>query len=419
MRRALIAAVLLLAAGPPATAVAYDDAGYLAYADRMQERLDPLWDEGSGQYRPGPGGVDALVNSLLLLTHSVAAQEGHTGPARNDHRARLIARALVSPPVFIERPAAHPAAGSQTHVPGWTSSMGNAEAGQHLVFDAEIVDGLVHAWKARRALGLSDETAAKIADRIHRVASSRFWRWPTMRLNQVNWYALMYAADATVTGRPGLLRRDLRAQLARFVARAQLRRRDALPVPPARRGLRPLQPRFGRVREHRALAPALLQPGAARRDGPALARGPQPGPALGAPRDRRLLDPRRLPQLGHRPRVRALAPGEEARARPAGADRDRADPQPAAGERVGAVGEVRCSTAGCSSTSGCRWGRAGCPIPCCSSSSRSRRASGARGSPPRGWRRTPPARSRPGSGACARPPRRRCTRSTPTSAASR
>ena len=60
MRRALIAALLLLAAGPPATALAYDDAGYLGYADRMQERLDPLWDEGTGQYRPGPGGVDAL-----------------------------------------------------------------------------------------------------------------------------------------------------------------------------------------------------------------------------------------------------------------------------------------------------------------------------------------------------------------------
>ena len=98
--------------------------------------------------------------------------------------------------------------------------MWSTDAGQHLVFDAEIVDGLVHAWKARRALGLSDETAAKIADRIHRVASSRFWRWPTIRLNQVNWYALMYAADATVTGRPGLLRRDLRGQLARFVAGA-------------------------------------------------------------------------------------------------------------------------------------------------------------------------------------------------------
>jgi hypothetical protein len=218
LRRALVLVPLLVVAGPPATALAYDDAGYLAYADRMQERLDPLWDEGSGQYRPGPGGVDALINSLLLLTHSVAAQQGHAGPARNDHRARLIARALVSPPVFIERRSAHPAPGSQTHAPGWTSSMWSADAGQHLVFDAEIVDGLVHAWKARRALGLSDETAAKIADRIHRVASSHFWRWPTIRLNQVNWYALMYAADATVTGRPGLLRRDLRGQLARFVA---------------------------------------------------------------------------------------------------------------------------------------------------------------------------------------------------------
>ena len=217
LRRALLLAVVLLAAGPPTAAPAYDDAGYLAYADRMQERLDPLWHEESGQYRPGPGGVDALVNSLLLLTHSVAAQQGHTGPARNDHRARLIARALVSPPVFIERPSARPRPGSQTHAPGWTSSMWSSDAGQHLVFDAEIADGLVHAWKARRALGLSDETAARIADRIHRVASSRFFRWPSIRLNQVNWYALMYAADATVTGRPGLLRRDLRGQLARFV----------------------------------------------------------------------------------------------------------------------------------------------------------------------------------------------------------
>ena len=51
LRRALLAALLLLAAGPPAAALAYDDAGYLAYADRMQERLDPLWNEES---RPVP-----------------------------------------------------------------------------------------------------------------------------------------------------------------------------------------------------------------------------------------------------------------------------------------------------------------------------------------------------------------------------
>jgi hypothetical protein len=99
--------------------------------------------------------------------------------------------------------------------------MYSADANQHLVYDATIADGLVHAWKARRALDLPDETVRMIADCIHRVATSRFWRWPTIRLNQVNWYALMYAADATVTGRSALLRRDLRGQLAHFVATAR------------------------------------------------------------------------------------------------------------------------------------------------------------------------------------------------------
>ena len=119
--------------------------------------------------------------------------------------------------MFVARLPRPAAPGSQQHAPGWSASM-DGLTDQHLVYDAEIVDGLVHAWKARKALDLPDETARKIADRIHRVAHSRFWRWPAMRLNQVNWYALVYAADATVTGRPALLRRDLRAQLARFAA---------------------------------------------------------------------------------------------------------------------------------------------------------------------------------------------------------
>jgi hypothetical protein len=218
--RALLCALPLLAYAASSTtpAFAYDDAGYLAYADRMQERLDPLWNEAGGEYQPGPGGVDALVNAMCLLTHSVAAQEGHSGPARNDHRARLVAKALVSSPVFIEHPAPRPKPGSQTHAPGWTSSMYSATAGQHVMYDAQIVDGLVHAWKARTALGLSHELADQIADRIHRTARSRFWRWPSIRLNQVNWYALIYAADATVSGDPTLLRHDLHAQLARFVS---------------------------------------------------------------------------------------------------------------------------------------------------------------------------------------------------------
>ena len=45
----------------------------------------------------------------------------------------------------------------------------------------------------------------KIRNAIHRTARGKFWRYPTIRLNQVNWYALMYAADATVTGDNTLL----------------------------------------------------------------------------------------------------------------------------------------------------------------------------------------------------------------------
>ena len=213
---ALLAGLLVIAAAP-APAVGYDDADYLAYADRMQERLDRLWDERRGLYRPGEGGADALINASLLLTHSVAARTGHRGPTRNDARARSIAKALVSSPVFIERPAAHPPSGSQPHAPGWTSAMHDDQAPQHVMIDAQIADALVHAWQARHELGLPARTVRLIRDRIHRVARCRFWRWPRLRLNQINWYALVYAADATVTRDPTLLRHDLHSQLTRFI----------------------------------------------------------------------------------------------------------------------------------------------------------------------------------------------------------
>ena len=199
----------------------FDDAGYLAYADRMQQKLDGLWDEQRGIYAPAPGGVEALVNAGILLTHSVAAQRGHEGPSRNDRRARLVAKALVTAPAFIDRRPQNPPPGSQVHVPGWSDSMSSENAHQHLVYDAEIVDGLVHAWQARKELGLPEETARLIADRIHRAATSRYWRWPTIRLNQINWYALIYAADATVTGQPAALATPFRRQLERFVAQAR------------------------------------------------------------------------------------------------------------------------------------------------------------------------------------------------------
>ena len=102
----------------PSPAAPLNDSGYWAVADQMQQLLDNTWDERRGEYRPGGGGADPMVNSLMLLTHSVAAMEGHEGPARNDHRARLIAKALVSSPAFITQRPAHPKPGSQIHAPG-------------------------------------------------------------------------------------------------------------------------------------------------------------------------------------------------------------------------------------------------------------------------------------------------------------
>ena len=114
--------------------------------------------------------------------------------------------------------------GSQHHAPGWASSMNSPGGAQHLVYDAEVVDGLVATPTGHAGAELPDSTVAR--SRTHRPDRPRvFWRYPTIRLNQINWYALMYAAVATVTGRHALLARP-RAQLPRFCAarrRRQLR----------------------------------------------------------------------------------------------------------------------------------------------------------------------------------------------------
>jgi hypothetical protein len=212
---ALIAAAALgLLAPATASAQPYDDGAYFAAADTLQQRLDRYWNDKRGHYDGGGGGVEPMVNSLMLLGHAVAAMQGHTGPSRNDERARKLALALVKGP-FVTKPG-H----GQPHAPGWTNSM-DGRGTQHLVFDAEVVDGLVYAYRARKALGLPDGTVNAIRSAISRTARSSFWRYPTIRLNQINWYALMYAADATVTGNPALLKRDFSAQLARFARGAK------------------------------------------------------------------------------------------------------------------------------------------------------------------------------------------------------
>ncbi len=209
---AMTAALVLAAPASAAEPAGYDDNAYLAFADRMQQRVDDRWDEKAGYYKLGTGGVEPMANSMLLLTHSVAAMSGHQGPARNDRRARILAARLVQSRPYVTTPAA-----GQSHAPGWVNTMAGTGI-QHLVFDAEVVDGLVYAYRARQALDLPESTVTAIRDAIHRTARGKFWRYPTIRLNQINWYALMYAADATVTGDSTLLKRDMSLQLRRFFA---------------------------------------------------------------------------------------------------------------------------------------------------------------------------------------------------------
>ena len=219
----VLAALAILASASPGWAQApgsspagMTDGDYLAYSDSLQLAMEASWREQEGLYQAGDGS-GPMVNANMLLAHSVAALKGHAGPSRQDARARSIAARLVDSPPFVEQPSSGPPGSlSQAHAPGWVNSMHNAQGSQHLVFDADVVDGLRFAWRARTALELPPETVAAIVDRISRTAHGAFWRYPAMRLNQVNWYGLMYAATAEVTGDPTLLREDFHRQLLRF-----------------------------------------------------------------------------------------------------------------------------------------------------------------------------------------------------------
>ena len=185
---------------------AWNAGSYWAFADRLQDHLDAHW--GGDAYNPGR----SMYNANLLLTHAAAALAGHTGPARQDERARRLITALCEGKAWRSVPADGP----QGHIPGWTDSLGG-DPMQHLVVDTEIAWALAVAWRARDALGLDERTSDLIADRIIRTTEGEFWRWPALRLNQINWYARMYQAAAAVGGDANDLHAQLLRQLKRFV----------------------------------------------------------------------------------------------------------------------------------------------------------------------------------------------------------
>ncbi len=188
------------------------DADYWAFADWCQGGLEPLWSATRGAYSN-----DARVDAALLITHSLAALEGHSGPTRQDERARLLAIRLLQGPPYLPGGPASTYGPGQRHTPGFVISLTDSSSDQHVAVDPEIAEGLVFAWRAREAIGLPAETVTAIEQLVVGIASGRFYRYPSVRLNQFNWASHMYAFAAEVGGRTDLLRNDYQLQLRRFL----------------------------------------------------------------------------------------------------------------------------------------------------------------------------------------------------------
>jgi hypothetical protein len=205
----LVSAVVLLGAAP--AHAAFHDADYWTFADRMMTGLEPRWSDTRGEYVGDRGVAEARENAAMLLTHAVAALEGHAGPTRRDVRGRALVDRLTTAPAWLgTAPAPAP-----TQSTCWSVDL-DRPVREHMSLEPKVAEALAWAWRARQQLGLSAAQQYRIAATVGACAASAAWRWPRRLLDQVNWNAEMYAAAATVTGRPDLLVSDYRAQLADF-----------------------------------------------------------------------------------------------------------------------------------------------------------------------------------------------------------
>ena len=204
----------------------------------MVRRLDRTWVEEERAYSAGGRGIDAIYNAALLTIHAIAAERGHDGPARNDERARLLAARLCeSPPFFAGRHAAEPGQdvphaglGRRPRHARQPDGQGVRPEGRRGA-DARVA-GARDARPRRRARGAGSCQA------VDAVARGPFFRFPYVRLNQINWNAELYAYAAALTGNPELLRRRLppaRAPLRRRGARARCTRAGARNLSPSYR----------------------------------------------------------------------------------------------------------------------------------------------------------------------------------------
>ncbi len=189
---------------------------YLAFMDTVVARIHPQWSEWRGAYR-APGGTFAtVINARMLQVHAGAAAAGHNGASRDDERARRLVATLLSSPAPWRTSGVGVPHEKMFHLPGWTTSLTDPDAVMDKAVDPQVAQALVAAWRAGATLGLPEATLQQIQQAVSAVARCSFFRYPGIRLNQLNWNCALYALDAELTGAGDLLREDYREQMLRF-----------------------------------------------------------------------------------------------------------------------------------------------------------------------------------------------------------
>lgn len=191
------------------------DADYFAFADQVVNQMERYWNPGRGYYRTGARSIDTICSAAMLTILATSAAHGHVGPARNDERARILVKSLTAAPPFFTA-ARPPHYDKMFHSPGWTSNMDGEYVDMDKSIDPKVAEGLQIAYRARQQLNLPADDAARIRTEIHQVAFTEFFRYPKVRLNQINWHAELYAYDWLVNDDPTLLRDDYRQHMHAF-----------------------------------------------------------------------------------------------------------------------------------------------------------------------------------------------------------
>jgi hypothetical protein len=194
----------------------YTVASYLAFMDAVVARIHSEWSTTANAYRAPNGTYATVINARMLQVHAQAATSGHAGASRDDERARLLVATLLQSPMPFRVSGAGVPHEKMFHLPGWITSLTDPDAVMDKAVDPQVAQALVGAWRARAVLGLDPATIQQLIAAVAAVARCSFFRYPGIRLNQLNWNCALYALDAELTGATDLLRGDYRQQLLRF-----------------------------------------------------------------------------------------------------------------------------------------------------------------------------------------------------------